>query len=106
MRNEAGFIAACIRSLQIQTYPNIEIWVFDGGSTDDSKKIVAAAFAGNPNAHLVDNPERIQSAAWNKGILLANGDILSIVSAHAELAPDYAANLVETLRRTGADMVG
>jgi hypothetical protein len=52
------------------------------------------------------NPRVIQAAAWNLGIDEARGDILSIVSAHSELAPDYVSAAVETLARTGADMVG
>jgi succinoglycan biosynthesis protein ExoA len=40
------------------------------------------------------------------GIDDANGDIIGIVSAHCELAPDYVSTAVETLERTGADMVG
>ena len=37
---------------------------------------------------------------------VARGDVIGIVSAHCELAPDYLSTAVETLERTGADMVG
>lgn len=106
MKNEAMYIERCIRSLLIQDYPNIEIWVFDGGSTDDSKQIVDQLIHSRKNCHCLDNPKQIQSAAWNLGIHHATGDIISIVSAHAELAPDYASKVIDTLQRTGADMVG
>lgn len=106
MRNEERYIARCLNSLLLQDYPAIEVWVFDGCSTDRSKEIAEKILAGYQNCHLLDNPEMIQSAAWNKGIQLAQGDVISIVSAHSELATDYASKLVETLQRTGADMVG
>jgi hypothetical protein len=52
------------------------------------------------------NPRITQAAGWNLGIDEAQGDIIGIVSAHCELAPDYVSTAVETLERTGADMVG
>jgi glycosyltransferase involved in cell wall biosynthesis len=107
MFNEAPFIEACLASVLGQDYRGgMEILVYDGGSTDDSRKIVARIAAGHPAIILLDNPRRIQAAAWNQGIERATGDIIGIVSAHSELAPDYLSMAVETLDRTGADMVG
>jgi glycosyltransferase involved in cell wall biosynthesis len=108
MRNEARFIEACIRSIVDQRYlaGQLEILVYDGGSTDDSRERVAAIAATHPEVVLLDNPRRIQAAGWNLGIARATGDIIGIVGAHSELAPDYVATAVETLARTGADMVG
>ncbi len=108
MRNEARFIEACITSIVEQRYPagHLEILVYDGGSTDDSRERVATIAATHPEVVLLDNPRRIQAAGWNLGIGRATGDVIGIVGAHSELAPDYVATAVETLERTGADMVG
>ncbi|RJR55007.1 MAG: glycosyltransferase family 2 protein [Desulfobacteraceae bacterium] len=106
MRNEAQYIRGCLESIFRQTYPFIEVLVFDGLSTDDSYKIVETLFAARPNCQLYSNEKIIQAAAWNQGIQLSKGEILGIVSAHAELAPDYVEELVETLFRTQADLVG
>ena len=43
---------------------------------------------------------------WNLGIDDATGEVIGIVSAHCVLAPDYVSTAVDTLIRTGADMVG
>ena len=51
-RNEAGFIEACLRSVQAQSYPRerIEILVADGGSTDGTREILARlANRGRPH---------------------------------------------------------
>jgi len=108
MRNEGESIEACLRSIIEQTYPadRLEILVFDGASDDSSMAIARRVLDGRPLAEVLTNPKRTQAAAWNLGIEAACGDILGIVSGHAELGPEYVAAAVETLRRTGADMVG
>jgi glycosyltransferase involved in cell wall biosynthesis len=108
MRNEAGYIQRCLASIFAQTYPadRLEIWVLDGRSSDDSWPIVAQLFAGRPQCHVVTNPGITQTAGWRLGLEHATGDVIGIVSAHAELAPDFVWQAVETLQRTGADLVG
>jgi succinoglycan biosynthesis protein ExoA len=108
MRNEERFIEACLASITAQDWPadDLEILVYDGQSTDRSRKIVERVAASHPNVALRDNPKRIQAAAWNSGIDTATGDVIGIVSAHCELAPDYVRTAVDTLERTQADMVG
>lgn len=108
MRNEARYIERCIRSLLAQDYPadKLEVFIFDGQSTDDSWKISEQLIAGRPLFYLRPNPERIQSEAWNQGIAQSKGDVVGIVSAHSVLAPDYVSKAIEVLQRTNADMVG
>jgi succinoglycan biosynthesis protein ExoA len=108
MRNEAAHIEECIDSIINQDYPQekIEVFIFDGQSEDDSKKIVEEVIAGKNNYHLLENQKRIQSAAWNLGIQLSHGEVISIVSGHSKLSSDYVSKATETLLRTKADMVG
>ena len=108
MRNEADFIERCLASIFAQDYPSekLEVLVMDGRSTDDSPRIVKRLFEDRPNCLLLDNPGITQSAGWNLGIARSTGDVVGIVSAHCELAPDYVSKAVETLQRTGADLVG
>jgi succinoglycan biosynthesis protein ExoA len=107
MRNEEDNIEACLRSVLAQEYPGrIELLVIDGRSTDRSREIAEGLIDGRSDARIIDNPRIIQAAAWNLGIDQATGDVIGIVSGHAELAPDYVASAVAALERTGADMVG
>jgi succinoglycan biosynthesis protein ExoA len=108
MRNESGRIDKCLASILAQDYTDgkLEIWVLDGKSTDISYQIVEEIFRGKPNCRLLSNPKITQSAGWNLGISQATGDIIGIVSAHAELSLDYVSKAVETLERTGADLAG
>jgi len=108
MRNEASYIERCLRSISMQDYPikRLEVFVFDGQSTDDSWQIAKKLMQDRPMYYLCPNPERIQSEAWNKGIAQSYGEVVGIVSAHAELSPDYVSKAIEVLQRTQADMVG
>jgi glycosyltransferase involved in cell wall biosynthesis len=108
MRNEEASIEACLASLAAQDYPEdlLQVVVYDGASTDRSVAIAQAFTAGRPGWEVRSNPRRIQAAAWNAGIAAASGDVVGIVSGHAELGPGYVRRAVEALDRTQADMVG
>jgi succinoglycan biosynthesis protein ExoA len=108
MLNEADGIGACLRAIVGQNYPpaRLEVLVYDGGSTDRSRQIAEAIASENRSVAVLDNPRRTQAAAWNQGIVRASGEIVGIISAHSEIAHDYVATAVDTLERTGADLVG
>jgi succinoglycan biosynthesis protein ExoA len=108
MRNEEQHIARCLESILRQDYPadRLEVLVMDGRSTDRSREIVARLFEGRPHCRLLDNPGVIQSLGWNLGIAGSSGAVIGIVSAHCVLGPGYVSAAVETLRRTGAELVG
>jgi cellulose synthase/poly-beta-1,6-N-acetylglucosamine synthase-like glycosyltransferase len=108
MRNEQQHIGRVVESLLAQDYPadRLEVLFMDGGSTDRTREIVGELIRDRPMFALLDNPGKIQSIAWNLGIERARGEIVGIVSGHTELAPDYTSKAVETLLRTGADLVG
>ena len=108
MRDEAKSIERCLSSIADQRFPAdcLEVWLFDGGSVDATREIAGSFAAARLNWHVRDNPRLVQAAAWNLGIEAAAGEVIGIVSGHAELGADYVAEAVATLDRTGAQMVG
>lgn len=108
MKNEERFIISCLESLFNQDYPadKMQVLVMDGMSTDNSWPVTEEFIDGKSMFCLLRNPKGIQSAAWNLGIERSHGDILTIVSAHSVLSNDYVSKAIETLQRTGADLVG
>jgi len=108
VRNESGFIQKCIESILAQDYPSnrLEVIIADGMSSDPTESIIKNLISDHPGFHYFKNEGRIQSAGWNQALDLCRGEIISIVSGHVILAPDYVSKAVQTLQRTGADLVG
>lgn len=108
-RNEAKYLEKSLGALAVQDYAadRFEIIVVDGMSEDGSSEIARELLsAAGLNGRVIPNPERVTPAAFNLGLELAQGDVIIIVSAHSELAPDYMRLAVETLEKMGADCVG
>ena len=109
MRNEAAHITACLESVLASHLPagvTCEVLVFDGESSDDSAQLVRALAEQDPRLRLLPNPERLQAAAFNRGLAEARGEYLVRLDAHSCYARDYLAECVRLLRTTGAANVG
>jgi glycosyltransferase involved in cell wall biosynthesis len=76
--NAARYIAAAIRSVLAQRWPDLEIIVVDDGSTDGSAELVAAAF---PQVTLLRQPNRGAAEARNLGIRHACGSWIAFLDA-------------------------
>lgn len=106
--NEEKYISDCIESILSQDYPkdSLEILFVDGMSNDKTRDIVEGYIREYPFIHLIDNPDRIVPYAMNRGIEVANGDIIIRLDAHAIYPKNYFSYLVENLNKLGADNVG
>lgn len=72
--NQHQFIQATIDSVLAQDYPNIEYAVVDGGSTDGTLEVLAAA---GPRVRWVSEPDGGQADAINRALERANGEYLA-----------------------------
>lgn len=108
MLDEAETIERCIRTFDDQDHPAdaLDVIVIDGGSTDGSRDIVEAMTVDRPWLRVVDNSARVASAGFNRGIDVAKGDVVCIVSSHGSVGPDFVSRSVRALEETGAAGVG
>lgn len=94
--NRAQFLESTILSVLKQSYPFLQYIVIDGGSTDDSVKIIQK-YATNL-AYWVSEPDDGQTHAINKGFRVAQGDILTWLNADDLLLPGAISAAVECFK--------
>ncbi|HKY98627.1 MAG TPA: glycosyltransferase family 2 protein [Gemmatimonadaceae bacterium] len=107
--NEEAHVEECLRSVRAFTVPDgtaVEILVIDGMSTDRTREIVSRLASQDSAIQLLDNPERYQSPALNRGIHAARGDYILRLDAHSYYPPEYLQRCLETALRTKADNTG
>jgi len=76
--NSASTIADTLKAVASQTYQGIEHIIVDGGSTDETVKIVE----GFPHvAKCISEKDEGIYFAMNKGIAMATGDVIGILNA-------------------------
>jgi glycosyltransferase involved in cell wall biosynthesis len=108
MRDELGWIDACLEGFGAQTWPRslLDVVVVDGGSHDGSREVVDAWASRSEWVRVVDNPRRKAAAAFNIGVAEAKGDVVCLFSAHGVPDPTYVEHSVAVLRETGVAGVG
>lgn len=89
--NEERFIDQCLQTLIRQTFPfeKMDVMIADGGSHDKTCNIVANWQQRFSNIRLLNNPKRIQSAAFNLGIANSCAPYLIRLDAHTQYDPHY-----------------
>ncbi len=98
--NEEKYIESAIRSvLPAEGEMPVELLVMDGGSTDDTRAIVARLAAQDERIRLVHNEGRIQSAGVNLAARIASPQAHYIVRAdcHAIYPPGFVRQCIETI---------
>jgi succinoglycan biosynthesis protein ExoA len=108
-RNEASHIDAFCDSALQQQLPagwRMEVLVADGRSDDGTRERLQQLCASDPRLRWVDNPGRIVSTGLNACLREARGSVIARLDVHTRFAPNYLAQCLATLARTGADNVG
>ena len=72
--NQAEYLSACLESVISQGYPNLQLVVMDGGSTDASVSIIESFH--DSIDYWQSSPDEGQAAAINAGMKHANGEIV------------------------------
>ncbi len=101
--NARALVERTIRSVEEQTYKNIQYIVIDGGSTDGTVDIV------KKHREHVDywssEPDKGISDAFNKGILQAKGDIVGILNAGDWYSPETVQAVVDYFHKHPVNIV-
>jgi glycosyltransferase involved in cell wall biosynthesis len=77
--NSAATLADALASVDAQTWPDLEHWVVDGASRDTTLQVVAAH--PQPWRHVVSERDKGIYDAMNKGLALAQGDVIGFINS-------------------------
>lgn len=104
--NEENYILKVLEFF-IQSNPNDkELFIVDGGSTDNTRGIIKEWSEKHSNIYLLNNLNKTVPYALNLGIKSSTGDPIIRLDAHTEYEPDYFEKILETFNKSGADVVG
>lgn len=91
--NQGKFIGATLKSIIDQQYPNMELIVVDGGSTDNTLAVIKQY-----EMHLawwVSEPDSGQTSAINKGFTRSTGEIMAWINSDDLVAPTALRHVAE-----------
>ena len=94
--NQAEYISITLDSLLNQTYPNLEIILIDGASTDNTLEVLKSY--QNQLSHLISESDKGQSDAINKGFAIAKGDIVGWLNSDDILYHDSISKVVDCFK--------
>jgi GT2 family glycosyltransferase len=92
--NQGRFIRQCIESVLSQDYENLEYFIIDGQSTDNTLDVVKEY--ENSLAFWISEPDAGQSDAINKGFKRASGDLVAWLNADDFYLPDALRTVAQT----------
>lgn len=102
--NEEKYIEEALKSIQVQTYTNIEVIVIDDGSTDETKAL-CDSFAKNNvyvKAYSIENSG--VSKARNYGMKMSSGELIIFMDGDDILPENYVEALVEKILNDDCDV--
>ena len=102
--NQAQFLEETIRSVLLQSYPDLEYIVMDGGSTDGSVEILNKYEPWL--TYWISEPDDGQAHAINKGFEHATGDIYGWINSDDSYLPNALQTVAKNLSGKMGMVVG
>ncbi|MCR4673147.1 MAG: glycosyltransferase [Lachnospiraceae bacterium] len=103
--NVEDYLDKCIDSILTQSYRNLEIFLIDDGSTDNSGKICEHYAGKDDRIKCIHQKNAGAAAARNAGLRQASGEYLAFVDSDDYLEADAYSCMIELLREYQADAV-
>lgn len=98
------YLEKCLESIVCQTYPDIEVIVCDGDSSDRTPEIISD-FAGRYSfLRYIRKKNEGVSASRNRGMEEARGEYIQFVDSDDFLMPDAVETMVKAISSSGADV--
>ena len=98
------YLSACLDSILNQSYENIEVLCIDDNSTDHSLEILRD-YQRDKRIHLLASSSKGCSMARNKGLEMAQGELITFVDADDYIAPNCLSLLSEVIKEEKLDII-
>ena len=95
--NQGNFLGQTLDSILSQRYPRLEVFVMDGGSTDNSIDVIKSV--NNPRMFWVSEADSGPANAINRGFRMASGDVLAWLNSDDTYAIDSLWEVAEEFAR-------
>jgi glycosyltransferase involved in cell wall biosynthesis len=102
--NRVETMKACLASVASQTYQPIEHIVVDGGSTDGTLELIGA-YRASHRFRWMSEPDDGMYEAINKGVSIANGQVLAYLNSDDLYLPWSVAVAVRELQQPGIELI-
>lgn len=102
--NVKEYLSECIKSIQGQTYKNIEILLIDDGATDGSAQICEQYAREDNRIKVIHQENRGLSGARNTGICQAKGAYIAFIDADDMVKPQFLEILYNLIQVHQADI--
>ncbi|MCM1144299.1 MAG: glycosyltransferase [Blautia sp.] len=106
VHNGQDYLAECIKSIEGQTYPHLEIIIVNDGSTDRTDSVCDKLCETYGNIRVITMEDEGVSAARNAGLEAAAGGFISFVDADDRLLPGMFQVLYDCMTDTESDISG
>lgn len=103
--NVEEYIRECIKSIQVQTYSNLEIIVVNDGTKDKSIENIKDLIEKDSRIRVISQPNQGLSAARNTGIENATGKYVAMIDSDDKIKPDFIKHLFDVADSQNADIV-
>lgn len=103
--NVEEYLPRCLDSILRQTYRELEIICVNDGSPDGCLSILESYAREDPRIKVIDQENQGVSAARNKGLKAAMGELIAFIDSDDWIHSRYFELLTDCLARTGADVV-
>ena len=103
--NVAKYLSECMDSVLKQTYSDLEVICINDGSTDDSLEILEEYASLDNRVVIINQENKGQGAARNKGIKLAKGEYILFVDPDDWVEADTVESAYQIAKNNNAQIV-
>jgi cellulose synthase/poly-beta-1,6-N-acetylglucosamine synthase-like glycosyltransferase len=87
----------CLARLLDQSYNDYDIWIIDGSSTDDVKKVINEFQNRSSKIRYLCGEFLSKAAAWNRGIMESEANIIMMTDTDCEVPREWISDMIKPI---------